>query len=105
MALVVAAAVADGQIFDMAAAAFAQGLNVFECGVGWQNMFAAHPAGHQTMQLARHCFVNLVPSESEFAHGAKHTATETLKFLEKNMSKLACKPIKSRYAWRLKYMA
>jgi hypothetical protein len=95
MALVVAAAVADGQVLDMAATAFAQGLNVFECGLGWQNMFAAHPAGHHTMQLARDGFVNLVPSESEFAHSAKHSATETLKylkFLEKSLSQPGNKP-------------
>jgi hypothetical protein len=74
MALVIAPAMADGQVFDMAATALAQGLNVFERGLRWQHVFAAHPAGYDAMQLARHGFIYFVSGESQFAHAAKHSA-------------------------------
>jgi hypothetical protein len=74
MALVIAPAMADGQVFDMAATALAQGLNVFERGLRRQHVFAAHPAGHKAMQLARHGFIYFVSGESQFAHAAKHSA-------------------------------
>jgi len=74
MTLVVAAAVADGQVFQMAAATLAQGLDVLKRGVCRQHMLAAHPAGHHPMQLACNRLVNFVSGESEFAHGVEHTA-------------------------------
>lgn len=68
MVLIVAELVADRQVFRMAVAAFAPWLDVFQrCG-GGQHMLAADPAGHNTMQLARHCLVDLVAGVGEFAH-------------------------------------
>lgn len=68
MALVIAEIVADGQVFCMAVAAFAQGLDVFQRGGRGQHMLAADPAGHNTMQLASHRLVDLVAGVGEFAH-------------------------------------
>ena len=64
MALVVAAAVADSQVFDMAAAAFAQRLNVFQRSVTRQHMLATHPARHHAMHLTRNRFINFVSREA-----------------------------------------
>ena len=47
---------------------------MFQRGIKRLHMLAAHPAGHDAMQLARHCSVNFVPGQAEFAHGVKHTA-------------------------------
>lgn len=68
MALVVAQLMTDGQILDMAVAAFAQGFDVFQCGCIAQHMFAADPARHYAMHLACHCFVDFVAGEGESAH-------------------------------------
>ena len=59
MALAVAAFVADGKIFSMAVAAFAQCLNVLQRGGIRADMLAAHPAGHYAMQLSGDGFVHL----------------------------------------------
>jgi hypothetical protein len=67
--LVVAMGVADGQVLEMAVAAFAQGLDVLERGVGWRHVLAAHPAWHYAMQLAGHGFVDFVAGQAQFAHG------------------------------------
>ena len=68
MALVVAAPVADGQVFNMAVAAFAQRLNMFQRCVRRLNMRAAHPTRHLAMQLARDGVVNFDSGVGEFAH-------------------------------------
>lgn len=70
MALVVAKLMADGQIFNVAVAAFTQGLDVLQRGGGVQHMLTADPAGHHAMQLARHGFVDFVAGEGESAHGS-----------------------------------
>lgn len=70
MALVVAQLVADGQIFNMAVAAFAQGLDVLQRGGSVQHMLTADPTGHHAMQLACHGFVDFVAGEGESAHGS-----------------------------------
>jgi hypothetical protein len=58
MAQVVALGVADGQVVLVAAAAFAQGLDMLEAGLlGW-HVGTAQPAGHLAMQLACYGFVN-----------------------------------------------
>ena len=51
MALAVADFMADGQVFGMAVAAVAQGLNVFQRRRLGRDMLAAHPAWHHAMQL------------------------------------------------------
>ena len=67
--LVVTAVMADGQIVLMAVAAFAQWLDVFECGVSVRHMRPADPARHHAMQLARYRFVDLVAGELEATQG------------------------------------
>jgi len=68
MALAIADLMADGEIFCMAVAAIAQGLNVFQRrGLG-RDMFAAYPARHHAMKLARHRFVHLDPEVTQTAH-------------------------------------
>ena len=54
MPLVITPVMADGQVLQMAVAAFAQGLDVLQRGVGGRHVFAAHPAGHHAMHLAGH---------------------------------------------------
>ena len=46
MALVIAQRMADGQVVDVAVAAFAQRLDMFQCCIGYFDMQAAHPARH-----------------------------------------------------------
>jgi len=60
---VVARIVADGQIPGMAVAAFAQGFDVLQRGIGLRNVFTANPARHFAVQLESHSFVDLVASE------------------------------------------
>jgi hypothetical protein len=69
MALVVAHSVADGQVLLVAAAAFAQRLDVLQRGSGGQYVFPADPARHHAMQLAGHGFVDFVAGVAESAHG------------------------------------
>lgn len=68
MALVIAELVANGQVFNMAVAAFAERLNVLQRGRLMQHMFATYPAGHHTMHLACYGFIDLVAGVGEFAH-------------------------------------
>lgn len=58
MTLLVARRVTDGQIFDMAVAAFAQRLNVLQRCIAYLNMQAAHPARYLAVQLAGDGFVD-----------------------------------------------
>jgi ankyrin repeat protein len=60
MALMIATAVANRQVFNMTVAALAERLDVLKCGIGWQYMFAAQPARHAAMQLAGNSFINFV---------------------------------------------
>jgi hypothetical protein len=71
MPLVIALVMADGQIFCVAIATFAQGLHVFQRGIHRVHMLATHPARHLAVQLAGHGFVDFVAGMAEFAHGAK----------------------------------
>lgn len=59
---------ADGQVLQMAVAAFAQGLDVLQRGVGGRHVFAAHPAGHHAVHLAGHGLVDFVAGVRKFAH-------------------------------------
>ena len=68
MALVIAAVMANGQVIQMAASAFAQWSYVLQRGASGQNMFSTDPAGHLAMELARHGFVNLVAGKAQAAH-------------------------------------
>ena len=68
VSLVVALAVADGQVVLVTAATFTQGPDVLQGGVLRQHMLAAHPAGHHAMELAGHGFVDLVAGQGESAH-------------------------------------
>ena len=68
MSLVVATVMADRQVLLMAAAPFAQRLNMLQRGVLRRYMLAAHPARHRAMQLAGHCSVNLVAGVRQLAH-------------------------------------
>ena len=68
MPLVVAQLVADGEIVNVAVAAFAQGLNVFKRRRVGQYMFTADPARHQAMELTGNRLVNFAPRVGEFAH-------------------------------------
>ena len=70
---------ADGQVVLVAVAAFTQGLNVFQRGVGVRHMRAAHPTGHHAMQLARDRFVNFVAGEFESAQGVTSLVQWVLK--------------------------
>ena len=58
MTLLVARRVTDGQIFDVAVAAFAQRLNVLQTRVNPFDVLAAQPARHLAMQLAGDGFVD-----------------------------------------------
>ena len=69
MPQVVAAVMADGQVFLMAVAAFAQRLNVLKRGVGVRHMLPADPTRHHAMQLARYRFVDFVAGELEPTQG------------------------------------
>lgn len=60
MTLVIANAVANGQVFSMTVATIAERLDVLECGISWQHMFAAQPARNAAMKLACNGFVNFV---------------------------------------------
>ena len=79
VSLVVALAVADGQVVLVAAAALAQGPDVLQRGVLRQHMLAAHPARHHAMELARHGFVHLVAGQGESAHGCKRPWEQRLR--------------------------
>ena len=68
MPLVVAKLVTDGQILNVAVAAFAQGLDMLQRGCFMQHMLTTHPAGHHAMQLARHSFVDFVAGKGQSAH-------------------------------------
>jgi electron transfer flavoprotein alpha subunit len=59
----VAGAMADGQILQVTAAAFALGADVFQRRVFRGDMQTTHPAGHLPMQLARNGVVNLGSGE------------------------------------------
>ena len=68
MAQVIAAPMANGQIFGMAVTAFTQGLDVFKrCGRG-QHMFATNPARNQAVHLPGHRLVHFVAGVGELAH-------------------------------------
>ena len=68
MPVSIALVMADCQIFCMAVATIAQGLNVLQrCRLG-RHMFAANPARHYAMKLARNDFVNLVTRKTQFTH-------------------------------------
>ena len=68
MALAVADFMADGQVFGMAVAAVAQGLNVFQRRRLGRDVLAAHPARHHAMQLAGHGAVHLDAKVLQTAH-------------------------------------
>ena len=99
MSLVVAVPVADGQVLNMAVAAFAQRLNVLQRGIAHIHMQAAHPAGHLAMQLAGDGFVDFQARVGEFAHGvggrlvARHRAgcsSALLRVPRPSVSSLTC---------------
>ena len=69
MPQVVAVVVADGQVFLVAVAAFAQRLNVLKRGIGMCHMLPADPTRHHAMHLARYRFVNFVAGELEPTQG------------------------------------
>ena len=68
MTPVVARTMADGPVVQMAAAAFAQWLDVLQRCLGRWHMFTAKPAGHSAVQLACNGFVDLVAGVGECAH-------------------------------------
>ena len=69
MPVSIALVMTDCQIFCVAVATVAQGLNVLQrCRLGC-HMFAANPARHYAMKLARNDFVNLVTRKTQFTHG------------------------------------
>ena len=59
---------ADREILRMAAAAFAQRLDVLQRGIHPRHVLAAHPARHLAMQLPGYGFVDLVAGEAQAAH-------------------------------------
>ena len=59
----------DGQVFGMAVAAVAQGLNVFQRRRLGRDMLAAYPARHHAMQLAGDGAVHLDAKVLQTAHG------------------------------------
>ena len=69
MALAIADFMADGQVFCVAVAAIAQGLDVFQRRRLGRDMFAADPARHDAMELPRDCFIHLDPQVCQSAHG------------------------------------
>ena len=69
MPQVVAAVVADGQVFLMAVATFTERLNVLKRGVSMRDMLATNPTRDHAMQLARYRFVDLVAGEFEPTQG------------------------------------
>ena len=69
MPQVVAAIMADGEVFLVAIATFAQRLNVLKRGVGMRHVLPADPTRHHAMQLARYRFVNFVAGELEPTQG------------------------------------
>jgi hypothetical protein len=84
VALAVAHLVADGQIFGMAVAAVAQGLNVLERGGLGRDMLAADPARHAAMQLPGHSSVDFDSGVAQAAHsgivGQKQTVAAALRW-------------------------
>ena len=68
MALVVAYGVGDGEILHMAAAAFAEWLDVLQRGILGFHMLATNPARHRSVQLAGHGPVNLQARMTQLAH-------------------------------------
>ena len=68
MALLVAHAVADGQVLQVAAAAFAARANVLQRGQLRRHMLAANPARHLAVKLARNGCVDLDAGGMEPAH-------------------------------------
>ena len=71
VALVVAQFMADGEVFLVAVAALAQGLDVLQRRRFWYHMLATDPARHHAMQLARHGFVDFVAGKAQSAHALK----------------------------------
>jgi hypothetical protein len=69
MSLVVAVFMADGQVVQMAVAALAQGLNVFQGGGFVGHVLTTHPARYHAMQLAGDGSVNLFSGQGQSAHG------------------------------------
>ena len=69
MPQVIAAVMADGQVFLMTIAAFTERLNVLKRGIGMRHMLPANPTRHHAMQLARYRFVNFVAGELEPTQG------------------------------------
>ena len=68
MALSIADFVADRQVFCVAVAAFAAGLDVLQrCRLG-RDVFAANPARHHAMELPCNGFVHLDPQVCQSAH-------------------------------------
>lgn len=55
---VIAFAMADRQVFQVAVAALAQGAHVFQRRILWHYMKTADPTGHLAMQLAGHGVIN-----------------------------------------------
>jgi hypothetical protein len=70
MPLAVADFMADGQVFRVAVAAFAQRLDVLQRGGLARDVFAADPARHHAVELPRHGLVDLVPGMPQPAHVA-----------------------------------
>jgi len=66
--LAVAHLVADGEIFSVAVAALAQGLNVLQRGGLGRDMLATHPARHRAMQLPGHGSVDFDSGMAQAAH-------------------------------------
>lgn len=64
----VAGAMADSQVFQVAAAALALGADVLQGGVFGRDVLTADPAGHLPMQLPGDGVVDLGPGEREAAH-------------------------------------
>ena len=69
MTTAVAKRVADGEVYCMAIAAFAERLDVLKACSCLQHMFAAHPARHHAVHLPGHRFINFVAGVGKFAHG------------------------------------
>ena len=81
MALAIASLVANRQIFGVAVAAIAQGLDMLQRGCVWRDMLAANPARHDAVQLPRNGFVHLDPEMPQTTHRhifvQKQTASRT----------------------------
>lgn len=60
--------VVDRQVFRMAVAAIAPWPDVLQRCSGGRRMLTADPAGHNTMQPARHGLADLLAGVGEFAH-------------------------------------